>query len=480
MRWILLRGLVGSVLLLVSGLVDAHVPVDSRVRQLGLRDLPHHLGLGVLLALVGLLLLTWAWLSLVRHVSGRPDGVRSARWAAAAWTVPLVAAPPLFSRDGWSYVATGWMAGHGFSPYTSTPSILPPALRSGVAPVWRHTTSPYGPVPLLWGAAASHVSQDAWAMLVADRLLAYVGLVILALAVPRLAARVGRDPARASAVAIASPLVVAHGIGGLHHDLVMAALMVAALTVTRRDHWFWGALLVGLAAAVKLPGGAAGVGVVLLSLSAAPSLVQRLRRTVEVALASGATLVAASLASRLGLGWTHGLTRTAHEVTHLAPSALLGGWAREGLMHLGPTGIRMVRDLRPEKTLEHAGLVALALIALWMLLRHDVTDERAALAAGGLVVLAAVLLSPAVHYWYFLAPVAVLAAAPLRRRGELTLLALVAALGVTAALDPSEHVGWFAPVALALLLALPAGAWVVASRSSVGEEPLARRTLGRR
>lgn len=480
MRWILLRGVAGSTLLLVSGLADAHVPVGSRLRRLGLRQLQHHVGLGVLLALVGLALLTWAWLSLVRHATGRPDGVRLARWAAVAWTLPLVAAPPLFSRDGWSYVATGWMAGHGFSPYVDTPSILPPALRSGVDPVWRHTTSPYGPLPLLWGAGASRLTQDAWAMLVADRLLAYGGLLVLALAAPRLATRVGRDPGRASAVAIASPLVVAHGIGGLHHDQVTAALMVAALTLTRRDRWFWAAVLVGLTAAVKVTGGAAGVGVVLLSLPAAPSFALRLRRTVEVGVVSGATLVAASLAGGLGLGWTRGLSRTAHEVAHLAPTALVGRWTREGLVHLGPAGVRLVVELRPEKTLEHAGLVVVALVTAWVLLFRKVLDERSAVTAAGLVVLAEVLLSPAVHYWYFLMPVSLLALAPLSRRGERTLIALVAALGVTAALDPAEHVRWFAPVALLVLVALPATAWALGSRSSVGKDPLARRTLGRR
>ena len=171
---------------------------------------------------------------------------------------------------------------------------------------------------------------------------------------------------------------MAHGIGGLHHDLMTAALMVAALAVTRRDRWLWGAVLVGLAAAVKLPGAAALVGVVLLSLVPGATLGQRVRRSVEVALVSGATLVAVSLASGLGLGWTRGLTRTAAEVARLAPTALLGHWTREGLRHLGSGGLRLATELQPEKNVEHAGLAVLALLALWVLLRRPVPDEASA------------------------------------------------------------------------------------------------------
>jgi alpha-1,6-mannosyltransferase len=480
-----LRGAVGSALLLLAGLVYAPVPADSVLRRLEARHDPHHVAVGMVLAFAGLVLLTWAWLSLVRGVTGRPDGVRLSRWAALAWTAPLALAPPLFSRDGWSYVATGWMAGHGFSPYRYTPSILPSALRSGVGPAWRHTTSPYGPIPLLWGAAASHVTHDAWAMLVLDRLLAYAGLLLLALVVPRLAGRAGLDPGRSSAVAIASPLVVAHGIGGLHHDLLTAALMVAALAVTRPGRWWWGALVVGLAAAVKLPGGMAAVGVVLLSLPLAASFLQRLRRTVEVAAVASGALVLTSLVSGLGLGWTRGLTRTADEVPRLAPTALLGRWSRLGLERLGPRGLRLVAELRPERTLEHAGLLALLLLTAWVLVLGRVPlDAGAAVTATGLLVLASVLLSPAAHYWYFLAPVSVLAAATLHRRAELTVLAFVAALGITAVLDPAEQVRWFPAAALVVLLALPAATWVLATRSSGGRHPAAdrtpRRTLGRR
>ena len=223
MRWLLLRGTGGSCLLLVSGLCYARVPAGSSVLRLPLRERADHLTVGLWLAFIGLLLLTWAWLGLVRRVAGDPHGVRLVWLAVAAWTAPLLLAPPLFSGDGWSYVAGGYLAGHGYSPYETPPSILSPALRSGVSAMWRGTTSPYGPLPIVWGAAFSKLTADPWLLLFANRLLAFVGLGLLAVSVPALARRAGRDPARATALVVASPFVVAHGIGGLHNDLLVAA-----------------------------------------------------------------------------------------------------------------------------------------------------------------------------------------------------------------------------------------------------------------
>jgi Glycosyltransferase family 87 len=481
-RWILLRGLLGSALLVLAGLTYARVPAHSRVLLFPWRLRADHLALGLCLATAGLVLLTWAWLSLVRRVSGEAAGVRWARLATLAWTVPLLAAPPLFSNDGWSYVATGYLAGHGWSPYDVTPSILSSTLRSGVDPVWRSTTSPYGPLPLMWGGAFSRLTADPWLLLVANRLLAFVGLALLALAVPVLARRAGVDPARASAVALASPLVVAHGIGGLHNDLLLVGLMAVALALTRRQVWWWGAMATGAAAAVKLPGMGIGVGVVLLSLVPGAVVAVRLRRAVQVFLTAAATLLGLSAASGLGLGWTHGLDRSTHELARLAPTAVMGHWMHLRLQALGPHGVRLIQELRPERTLEHAGLVALAAIALWILLRRPVPDDSAAICGGALVLLAATLLIPTLHYWYFLWALPLLACARLSTRAEHTLLASLAALGLTAVADPAIHVSWFAPVALLALVLVPAVVWTadpVLDRS-VGRRAAQRRTLGRR
>ena len=459
-----MRGLVGSLLLLAGGFLYARTPARSRVLTDPLREGSDHLALGLVVVFVGLVLLTWSWWSLVRGVSGDPVGVRRVRWTTALWTLPLAVAPPLFSNDGWSYVATGYLAGHGFSPYAFTPSILPLSLSSGVDPVWRSTTSPYGPLPLLWGALFSRATADPWMLLFANRLLEYVGLVLLAAAVPILARRSGRDPARASALAIASPVVVAHGIGGLHNDLLLVGLMAMALAVTRPRHWWWGAVIAGLAAAVKLPGGVVAIGVVLISLVPAAGLARRLRRSAAVGLVAVSVLLATSLCSGFGLGWVSGLTRTADERARLAPTALLGEGIRHALLAWGPRGHDLVMQTHPVQTVKHLGLVVLVLVALWVLLRRRIPDHAAALGGAGIVALAAALLSPALHYWYFLWALPLLACLPLSRRGEGVLMSSCAVLGLTALADPSIRVAWLFPLALALLVAVPAVAWLVGDR----------------
>ncbi len=85
--------------------------------------------------------------------------------------------------------------------------------------------------------------------------MALVGLALLAWAVPRLARWCGANPALSSCLVLASPLMVANGVAGLHNDLLMVGLMAAALVVARDHGWAAGAVLGGLAAGVKLPGG---------------------------------------------------------------------------------------------------------------------------------------------------------------------------------------------------------------------------------
>ncbi len=283
--------------------------------------------------------------------------------------------------------------------------------------LWRDTTSPYGPLPIMWGAAFSRLTADPWALLVANRLLAYVGLALLAVAVPVLARRAGRDAARVTALAVASPLVVAHGIGGLHNDLILGGLVTAALAVTRRDRWFWGAVLTGLALSVKLPGAGIAIGVTLMSLVPGASMSGRVRRGIQVGLVAVAILLTLSAAGDLSLGWVTGLTRTAKEVARLAPTALLGHWATSRSRRRGRSVCGWSPSSTPNVPPRQRGLVLLVAGSLWVLLRHRIREDSAAIAGGALVLLMATLLSPALHYWYFLWAVPLLCCLRLGPRG---------------------------------------------------------------
>ena len=302
----LLTGLLGSLLVALCGFVIGRTPPRDWVSRLDpladVRTWPPGVDAGYALAFVGLGLLTWAWLGLGPLVRGRPDGVTHVRTAVLLWALPLLPTPPLFSGDGWSYVADGLLTGHHLSPYVVPPAALTGPIHEAVNSRWLHAPAPYGPLPMLWGGAAAHLSGNLWLMLYAYRALALVGLFLLMYAVPRFAALAGRDPATASWLAVGSPLVLAHGVAGLHLDLVMVGLMALALLLAATRGWLPAAVVAGAAMAVKLPALFVLVGVVLLSLPGG-SPIGRIRRAVGVGAVATGTMVALGVSGGIGVGF---------------------------------------------------------------------------------------------------------------------------------------------------------------------------------
>ncbi|MGH3372976.1 MAG: polyprenol phosphomannose-dependent alpha 1,6 mannosyltransferase MptB, partial [Nocardioidaceae bacterium] len=112
----LLRGVLGYVLVLLGGLVTSVVPASSGVGDLpvvgALRDTMPGRMVGLTVVVAGLGLACAAWLRLVRYVGrgDRADQVERlllVRRATLVWCAPLLLAPAMFSRDGWSYAAQG-------------------------------------------------------------------------------------------------------------------------------------------------------------------------------------------------------------------------------------------------------------------------------------------------------------------------------------------------------------------------------------
>ncbi len=81
----------------------------------------------VSLALVfgGLILLTRVWLGFLRYLKDNPGfPVKRVVFVALVWAVPLLLAPPLFSRDVYTYAAQGEMVSHHINPYSYGPNVL--------------------------------------------------------------------------------------------------------------------------------------------------------------------------------------------------------------------------------------------------------------------------------------------------------------------------------------------------------------------
>ncbi len=382
----------------------------------------------------GIIVLAHAWLELLR-VSRAHRGLQ-VRWVAGvigAWAVPLALAPPLFSRDLYSYAGQGEMVAHGISPYLygtgvlgATPfSILP-------GPLWANTPSPYGPV-FLWldGLVTDLAHHQVLADLVLLRLLALAGLALALWAVPVLARSAGRDAAPAVVLALGSPLVLTTLVGGAHNDALMVGLLLAGLAVVRRYGTVPGILLCTLAAGVKAP-----------ALLAVPFLAwnwpgptarlrSRLAHTAAGSAIALATLGAVAWATGIGWGWVHTAAAPAKITTGITPvdsaSRLVNDVARLVGFHGGPAGVRSVVAV--------VALAAVALLGAWLLWRSPELGVERSL---GLLLLALVLLGPILWPWYLTWGLAVLAptAGALTRRAVIAVAiagTLVGAAGVVRA-----------------------------------------------
>ena len=139
----LTRGFAGGLLVLIGGVVISTLPESTALMQIKLLEELRGAESGRMAALavvlLGLGLYAAAWLRLCRHVAraegaDREDALALVRHATVVWSAPLVLAPPLFSRDGWSYAAQGVLTHFRISPYEHGPGVLVGPDRAGRRP----------------------------------------------------------------------------------------------------------------------------------------------------------------------------------------------------------------------------------------------------------------------------------------------------------------------------------------------------------
>lgn len=453
----IVRGLAGSVLVLLGGWVVATLPPSTPMLEhhvlFALRGNMGGRMAGLTVVLLGLGLLASAWLTLCRTVAHDPDeheGVSLVQHATLMWAAPLIVAPPLFSKDGWSYAAQGFMAAHGISPYHHGPWVLSGPVQEAIDPRWEFTPAPYGPLPLWYGQLLGGHTGNPLMLALAHRFLALVGLAMLAWALPRLAAWTGTNPGLASALVLCSPFMLANGVGGMHNDLLMIGLMAVALVLAVTRGWVPAAVVGGLAAAVKLPGGLVCLGIVLLSLPESASLRRRIWRLLQVAVIAVGVVVLLGWTSGLGNGWMRALSVPGSAMTLLSGSTLVGGALDlvAGWLHLGTHPalfLHLVRDITSAVG---------AVIVLVAALRWRTGSRLEALRAVAFVSAVVVLTSPVVQLWYLMWPLPFLAVLPLRRMALTSLVVASVVVGLVAPLDPSMTAVYHLFVVASLVIAL--------------------------
>jgi alpha-1,6-mannosyltransferase len=405
-------GLAGSVLVAYAA---PRAVADHVVGWWYMPGAPSGRGHSLVLVYIGMAVLCGAWLGLGRALPSR----RALLAIAAAWMAPLALAPPLFSRDVYSYLAQGLILHLGHSPYHTAPAALAglghPHVLAAVSPFWSHTTAPYGPlflglVSLITAAVGDHLVAG----VLLTRALEFIGAALLAVYVPRLARSMGSDARRALWLALLSPLVTLELIVAGHNDLLMVGMLVAGVSYALDGRPLLGIAICALAATVKVPA-LAGVAFIAVAWGREePGRSAQVRFIAAAALLTVAVLAVVTLVTGVGVDWlSTGLFSTPAKVRlAITPATGVGYTVASlvsdvgiGVSHRGFEGV--------------FGVIAFALTAVTgAVLLYRVRIRRVVPWLGAFLVIAAAG-GPAAWQWYFLWGLALLAAlrAPQRSMG---------------------------------------------------------------
>jgi alpha-1,6-mannosyltransferase len=356
----------------------------------------------------GVILLCVAWAGLGVRLHRRPGAtVRELVWVGALWSLPLMLGPALFSLDMYSYLAQGAVLAHGLNPYHTAPQALhDPRLLAGVSGTWTHTTTPYGPVFIGLAAVVQRLAGPHITLgIVLLRVPELLGLGLLAWAVPRLARNLGADPARATWLAVISPLSLLYLVAGGHNDALMAGLMAAGVAMAVERRPLLGIVLCSLAATVKLPAAAAVVMIAICWWRAEPA---RWRAILATGGAGAATVVlAAGALTGVGLSWISGSLFSTPAAARMAltPSTAISVSLWE-ITHRFGAGVEQAAASW-ENAATVIAFVLVGLVALGLCRRVSYRTLPRYL---GLALIAAALGGPAAWPWYLSWGVVLLAA----------------------------------------------------------------------
>jgi hypothetical protein len=352
--------------------------------------------IAAILVFAGLILLTRVWIGLLRQLfAHRGFPVKRIVVVVVIWAIPLLLAPPLFSRDVYSYAGQGEMVSHHINPYAYGTGVLGSTPFSTFPDtVWTNTPSPYGPTFLSVDGVLNDISgHNILADLLLLRLLEVASLALAVWALQSLARSWGKDPAQAVLLGVGSPVVLITLVAGAHNDAMMVGLLLAGLAVARRFGTVPGIVLCALAAGVKSP---AAVGVLFLGWAWAGSGATIRRRLVHTAAAGAIALLTmefVSVISGTGWGWLRTATAADKSFTLVTPvdaiSRFISVVAGLVSIHVTAFGVRSVLGV--------IGLLCAAVIGVWLLLRspRDGIERNA-----GLTLLVVALLGPILWAWY--------------------------------------------------------------------------------
>ncbi|MHA6804851.1 polyprenol phosphomannose-dependent alpha 1,6 mannosyltransferase MptB [Salinifilum ghardaiensis] len=431
-------GTAGS-MVLAAGAIGAganpvHNPITG-VRVLGL--FPRIPTVSMACAWLGVFMLVAAWLwlgTLARPGRGRIMSMARTGRTLVMWALPLAVAPPLFSTDMYSYLAQSEVAARGFDPYvlgSDTALGIEHPFTANVPNIWRDTPSPYGPLFLMLGQLISRVIGDNVVLgVLVWRLVMLLGLAAAIWAVPHLARRCGVHPVPAMWLGALNPVVLLHVVSGMHNDILMVGIALAAFELGLRWNNWPGTIAVGvlltLGGAIKLPGfvalGFFGMALVVRRRGGFGELLRVGAVLLAVFLA---TMTLITLASGWGLGWLETLDVPNRVKSFLAPLTAFGMTGAGAGMLLG-LGNHTEAMLEITKYFGYTIAGVVCLVMLWLTFRRRTTP----LVGLGVTWLVLALSAPVLWPWYLLWAIVPLALATNDRRFRITAVAICAAVSL--------------------------------------------------
>jgi alpha-1,6-mannosyltransferase len=396
----LLIGLAGALMMVVGGFGAGGVLIRDPLltnSALGFWRYGHGRELATALIYTGVALMVWAWVQLGRDVLARRVGGRAVLTTAAVWTAPMLLAPPLFTRDIFSYLAQGGLSLAGFDPYAVGPEAMPGIFTDNVHYFWQDTPAPYGPLFILLAKSVAWATGNNIILgVILMRLALLPGLLLLVWALPELTRRLGGRVPVALWIAVANPVMVIHMVGGGHNDLLVVGLLAAGALVALRGRPAGGIALVTAAMAVKA---SAGIALPFLVLVWAAQFSGSRTARIAKATAAGIGVFAVvfglcTLVARVNLGWLPALS---------APSMIVN-WMSipTGVGELLHTLVGLVANLPKQPFINVARIIGAALL-LWIAARQWWAARDGgpdAVRRAGIVLLAVAVLSPATLPWY--------------------------------------------------------------------------------
>ncbi|WP_426227389.1 polyprenol phosphomannose-dependent alpha 1,6 mannosyltransferase MptB [Pseudarthrobacter sp. DSP2-3-2b1] len=393
------QGFLGALMMFVGSIGTGWIANGSpMIRQpvvIALRTEGWGVTLSTVLLTVGAMLLMRSWLRLGQRLDDwSGSALRSVVIAISAWSLPLLLAVPIFSRDVYAYTGQGRLVLEGQNPYDVGISTLNNWFSLGADPAWAEARTPYGPY-FLWLARGvvelTGAQPDVSVLLF--RLLAGVGVVLCVIYVPKLAELHGINGARALWIAVANPLFLISFVASAHNDALMVGLAVAGVYFAATRRYLLGILLVTASIGIKpitvllLP----FIGVMWAGHGA--SWTRRFLIWGATAGISFGVLAVSGLPYSLGMGWVWAIMDPTPGYTGYSPSGFLGQQVEFLGNVLGLPGGTFADLLRTGMKWAAIGLVLL------LMFRGDYSRAVRRMA---LAFTAVVMLSPIIQPWYIL------------------------------------------------------------------------------